>query len=146
LKIEDIEASFPQRLYSQSSIFDPCRAPVVVTQCLTCGWRFLITFGQNGLNTSDSQKFSYGRTNMKVKKTALIICNDGKEYWITQKQFWNMVREGVVVQTGNHPLTGRFRGRDDQLLITIQHTVLNKATPIHTGEVLRIIRSRKNKG
>jgi hypothetical protein len=146
LKIEDIEASFPRRHYSQSSIFDPCRAPVVVTKCLTCGWRFLITFGQNGLNTGDSQKFSYGRTNMKVKKTALIICNDGKEYWITQKQFWNMVREGVVVQTGNHPLTGRFRGRDDQLLITIQHTVLNKATPIHTGEVLRIIRSRKNKG
>jgi hypothetical protein len=57
-----------------------------------------------------------------------------------------MVREGVVVQTGNHPLTGRFRGRDDQLLITIQHTVLNKATPVHTGEVLRIIRLRKNKG
>lgn len=83
---------------------------------------------------------------MKVKKTALIICNDDKEYWITQKQFWNMVREGVVVQTGNHPLTGRFRGRDDQLLITIQHTVLNKATPIHTAEVLSVIRSRKNKG
>jgi len=106
----------------------------------------MVTFGRNELNTSGSQKFTYGRTNMKVKKTALIICNDGKEYWITQKQFWNMVREGVVVQTDNHPLTGRFRGRDDQLLITIQHTVLNKATPIHTGEVLRFIRMRKNKG
>jgi hypothetical protein len=138
-----MEASRKAILHPLSS---PCRAHVVVTQCLTCGLRFLITFGQNGLNASDSQKFSYGRTNMKVKKTALIICNDGKEYWITQKQFWNMVREGVVVQTGNHPLTGRFRGRDDQLLITIQHTVLNKATPIHTGEVLRIMRSRKNKG
>jgi hypothetical protein len=56
------------------------------------------------------------------------------------------VREGVVVQTGNHPLTGRFRGRDDQLLITIQHTVLNKATPTHTAEVLRVIRLRKNQG
>lgn len=98
------------------------------------------------LNTNRSRKFIDSRTNMKVKKTALIICNDDKEYWITQKQFWNMVREGVVVQTGNHPLTGRFRGRDDQLLITIQHTVLNKATPIHTAEVLSVIRSRKNKG
>jgi hypothetical protein len=104
------------------------------------------TFGGNELKISGSCKFTDSRTNMKVKKTALIICNDGKEYWITQKQFWNMVREGVVVQTGNHPLTGRFRGRDDQLLITIQHTVLNKATPIHTGEVLRILRLRKNKG
>jgi len=82
---------------------------------------------------------------MRVKKTALIVCNNDKEYWITQKQFWNMVREGVVVQTGDRPLTGRFRGRDDQLLITVQHTVLNKATPIHTGEVLRITRLRKTK-
>jgi len=81
---------------------------------------------------------------MKVKKNALIVCNDGKEYWITQKQFWNMVREGVVVQTGDQPLTGRFRGRDDQLLITIQHIVLNKATPNHTSEVLSVTRLRKN--
>jgi hypothetical protein len=73
---------------------------------------------------------------MKVKKTALIVCNNEKQYWITQKQFWSMVREGVVVQTGDFPLTGRFRGRDDQLLITIQHTVLSKATPHHTREVL----------
>jgi hypothetical protein len=43
---------------------------------------------------------------MKVKKTALIVCNNGKEYWITQKQFWNMVREGVVEQTGDQPLQG----------------------------------------
>jgi hypothetical protein len=42
-------------------------------------------------------------------------------------------------------LTGRFRGRDDQLLITIQHTVLNKATPIHTSEVLHVTRLRKNR-
>ncbi len=82
---------------------------------------------------------------MRVKKTALIVCNNGKEYWITQKQFWNMVREGVVTQTGDFPLTGRFRGRDDQLLITVQHTVLNKATPIHTGEVLRTARLKKGK-
>lgn len=80
---------------------------------------------------------------MKVKKTALIVCNDGREYWITQKQFWNMVREGVVVQTGDQPLTGRFRGRDDQLLITLNHTVLNKATPIHTAEVLSVTRTKK---
>ena len=33
-----------------------------------------------------------------------------------------------------------FRGRDDQLLITVGHTVLNKATPIHTSEVLEAAR------
>lgn len=81
---------------------------------------------------------------MKVKKTALIVSNDGKEYWITQKQFWKWVREGIVTQTGNSPLQGRFRGREDQLLITISHTVLNNATPIHTAEVLKARRIKKN--
>jgi len=73
---------------------------------------------------------------MQVKKTALIVCQNGKQYWVTQKKFWNLVRDGVVVQTGNFPLTGNFRGRDDQLLIMIQHTILNQATPMHTSEVL----------
>ncbi|MEK7833500.1 MAG: hypothetical protein AAB401_20585 [Acidobacteriota bacterium] len=82
---------------------------------------------------------------MRVKKTALIVCNDGKEYWITQKQFWNMVREGVVTQIGDQPLKGKFRGRDDQLLITVGHTVLNKATPIHTSEVLETARLKKSR-
>lgn len=82
---------------------------------------------------------------MRVKKTALIICNDGTEYWITQKQFWNMVREKVVEQTGDQPLQGKFRGRDDQLLITLNHTVLNQATPIHTGEVLQNARLKKSR-
>ena len=81
---------------------------------------------------------------MRVKKTALIVCNDGQEYWITQKQFWNWVRLGVVTQTGDQPLSGHFRGRDDQLLITISHTVLNHATPNHTSEVLSTKRLRKN--
>lgn len=82
---------------------------------------------------------------MHVKKTALIVCNNDKEYWVTQKQFWNMLREGVVVQTGDQPLRGQFRGRDDQLLIMINHTVLNKATPLHTAEVLQTLRVRKNR-
>ncbi len=82
---------------------------------------------------------------MKVKKTALIVCNNDKEYWVTQKQFWNMVREGVVVQTGDQPLRGKFRGRDDQLLILIDHIVFSKATPIHTAEVLEAKRVRKRK-
>jgi hypothetical protein len=81
---------------------------------------------------------------MRVKKTALIVCNDGKEYWITQKQFWNWVRMGVVTQIGERPLQGRFRGRDDQLLITLAHTVLNHATPIHTAEVLQSRRLKKH--
>jgi hypothetical protein len=82
---------------------------------------------------------------MRVKKTALIVTNNEKEFWVTQKQFWQMVREGVVTQTGHYPLMGHFRGRDDQLLILINHTVLNKATPIHTREVLSTGRLKKRK-
>lgn len=73
---------------------------------------------------------------MQVKKTALIVCQNGKQYWVTQKKFWTLVRDGVVIQTGNYPLAGNFRGRDDQLLVMIQHTILNQATPLHTSEVL----------
>jgi hypothetical protein len=80
---------------------------------------------------------------MHIKKTALIVSNDGKEYWITQKQFWGWVRDGIVEQTGDQPLRGRFRGRNDQLLITISHIVLNKATPTHTSEVLKARRLKK---
>ena len=79
------------------------------------------------------------------KKNARIICNNEAEFWITQKEFWGMVREGVVTQTGNYPLTGKFRGRDDQLLIMIQHIVFNKATPSHTDEVLTNSRLKKRK-
>jgi len=82
---------------------------------------------------------------MAIKKTARIICNNDKEFWLTQKQFWNMVREGVVIQTGNQPLTGQFRGRDDQLVIMVEHMLLNKATPIHTSEVLSARRLKKRK-
>jgi hypothetical protein len=82
---------------------------------------------------------------MGIKKTALIVCNNEKEYWVTQKQFWGLVREGVVVQTGDQPLRGKFRGRDDQLLIMISHTIFSKATPIHTAEVLGTRRIRKKK-
>ena len=56
-----------------------------------------------------------------------------------------MVREGVVTQIGDQPLKGQFRGRDDQLLITVGHTVLNKATPVHTSEVLETARLKKSR-
>lgn len=42
----------------------------------------------------------------KRKKTALVVCSDRKEFWTTQKQFWQWVREGVVVKTYDQPLTG----------------------------------------
>jgi hypothetical protein len=48
----------------------------------------------------------------KKKKTAMVICRDRKEFWTTQKQFWQWVRDGVVVQEErDQPLTGRVLSR-----------------------------------
>ncbi|MFN7931384.1 MAG: hypothetical protein U0Y68_26325, partial [Blastocatellia bacterium] len=92
----------------------------------------LLSFCRKWDNPAPYQRSTYSGAKgftMAVKKNAKIVCNNGKEFWITQKEFWQMVREGVVNQTGDFPLTGRFRGRDDQLLVLINHVVLNKATP-----------------
>ena len=37
----------------------------------------------------------------RKKKTALVICKDRKQFWTTQTQFWQWVRDGVVVKTGD---------------------------------------------
>ena len=74
---------------------------------------------------------------MKVKKTARIVCANKSEFWTTQKQFWLWVREGLVDVTGQNPLTGRFGGRREKLLVMIRHVVLDDACPSHKREVLR---------
>jgi hypothetical protein len=72
----------------------------------------------------------------KKKKTALVICRDRKEFWTTQKQFWQWVREGVVVKSGDNPLTGNFRRDHEELLVLVSNTVLNLAHPNHMREAL----------
>lgn len=73
---------------------------------------------------------------MKGKKTARIVCANENEFWTTQKQFWQWVREGLVDVTGQHPLTGRFAGRREKLLVMIRHVILDKGSPNHKQEVL----------
>lgn len=83
---------------------------------------------------------------VKKKKTALIICRDRKEFWTTQTQFWQWVREGVIVKTADQPLTGGFLRDHEELMVLISKTVLNLAHPHHMREVLasrRIAISRK---
>ncbi len=72
----------------------------------------------------------------KKKKTALVVCRTGKQFWTTQTQFWQWVREGVVVRTGNKPLTGRFLREHEESMILIRHTVLNLGNPNHLREAL----------
>jgi len=70
----------------------------------------------------------------RKKRTALVICHDGKQFWTTQTEFWQWVREQVVVKTKDNPLTGLFRREDEERLVLLNHTVLNLAAPNHLRE------------
>src|SRR5712691_3807552 len=72
----------------------------------------------------------------KKRKTALVICRDRKEFWTTQTQFWQWVREGVVMKTGDQPLTGTFNREHEELMVLLSNTVLNLAHPNHMREAL----------
>ena len=72
----------------------------------------------------------------KKKKTALVVCRDRKEFWTTQAQFWQWVREGVVTKTGDRPLEGTFNREHEELLVLVSNTVLNLAHPNHMREAL----------
>jgi hypothetical protein len=72
----------------------------------------------------------------RKKKNALIMCHDGKEYWTTQSQFWQWVRDRVVVKEGDYPLTGKFINANEEKTVMICKTVLNLACPNHLREVL----------
>jgi hypothetical protein len=72
----------------------------------------------------------------KKRKTALVVCRDRKEFWTTQTQFWQWARDGVIVKTQDHPLTGAFLKEHEELMVTINSTVLNLAHPNHMSEAL----------
>ena len=72
----------------------------------------------------------------KLKKNALVMCRDGSNYWTTQKQFWQWVGAGVVIKTGDQPLTGGFVREDEEKMVVIANTILNSSCPNHLREVL----------
>lgn len=72
----------------------------------------------------------------KKKRTALVVCHDRKEFWTTQTQFWQWVREGVVVKTGDKPLEGSFVREHEEKMVMLSNTVLNLAHPNHLREAL----------
>ena len=76
------------------------------------------------------------RKKKRRKKTALVVCRDRKQFWTTQTQFWQWVREGVVIKTGDQPLTGLFKREHEELLVLLSNTVLNLAHPNHMREAL----------
>jgi hypothetical protein len=72
----------------------------------------------------------------KKKRNALILCHDGKEYWTTQTEFWQWVRESVVVKVGDGPLRGKFIRQNEEYNVVLGNTVLNLKCPNHLREAL----------
>jgi hypothetical protein len=72
----------------------------------------------------------------KKKRTALILCVNRRQYWTTQTQFWQWVREGIVVKSHDSPLTGSFVRDHEETAVVISNTVLNLAYPNHLREAL----------
>jgi hypothetical protein len=72
----------------------------------------------------------------KLKKNARVVCAGDSVFWTTQKQFWAWVREGIVTYKSDGPLTGKFEGRREKLLVTINHVVLDESVPEHKAHVL----------
>ncbi len=88
------------------------------------------------LTTSKPAVNATRKKKIKKKKTALIICQDRKQFWTTQAQFWQWVRDGIVVKTGEQPLTGLFKREHEELMVLLSNTVLNLAHPNHMREAL----------
>ena len=72
----------------------------------------------------------------KKKKNALIMCHDGKEYWTTQAEFWQWVRESIVMKLSDSPLRGKFIRSNEEYNVVISNTVLNIKCPNHLREAL----------
>lgn len=72
----------------------------------------------------------------KRKKTALVVCRDRKQFWTTQTQFWQWVREGVIVKTCDKPLTGALQREHEEKMVILSNTVLNLAHRNHLREAL----------
>jgi hypothetical protein len=70
------------------------------------------------------------------RKSALVLCRDQKQFWTTQKQFWQWIREGVVVKITDKPLSGAFLREHEELMVLLSNTVLNLAHPNHLREAL----------
>ncbi len=88
------------------------------------------------MNISGGQAQVSSKKGKKKKRTALIVCQDRKEFWTTQAQFWQWVREGVIVKTQDRPLTGCFCREHEELMVVLSNTVLNLAHPNHLSEAL----------
>ncbi len=72
----------------------------------------------------------------RKKKNAMVRCHDGKTYWTTQAQFWQWVRENIVIKVSDGPLEGKFVRANEEYTVVVSNTVLNLRCPNHLQEAL----------
>jgi hypothetical protein len=72
----------------------------------------------------------------KKKKNAMVMCHDGKQFWTTQTEFWQWVRESVVIKTDDSPLRGMFIRQNEEYNVVLSNTILNLKCPNHLSEAL----------
>ena len=91
-------------------------------------------------------RFRGVRVPSTTKRSAKVICRGGT-VWISPRHFWILVRENLIKYLSEPPLTGEFRGRSTDFLVTINHTILDNACPEHRSAVLfskRFMKKRKS--
>lgn len=93
------------------------------------------------LNAAKKSEKNISNRNDKLKKevkkkNALVLCQDKSQFWTTQKQFWQWVRENTITKVGDNPLTGKFISRDVEKEVVLANTVLNISRPRHLSEAL----------
>lgn len=86
--------------------------------------------------TKELKKLQRSLERKRKKKNALIMCHDGKEYWTTQAEFWQWVRESIVIKVSDAPLRGQFIRSNEEYNVVISNTVLNLKCPNHLREAL----------
>ncbi len=74
---------------------------------------------------------------VKKRRTARIVCAGDSTFWTTPRQFWDWVREGLVAHQGDNPLTGRFEGRREKLIVKVRSVLLDNGAPEHKDAVLK---------
>lgn len=72
----------------------------------------------------------------KKRKTALVVCRNSRQFWTTQAQFWQWVRDGMLIKIADSPPTGKFRHEHEETKVMLSNTVLNLAYPNHLREAL----------
>lgn len=116
---------------------------LVINFCFTIAPECVKTMDQTKVERKKQLKKERKELKRK-KKNALVVCQDGKEFWTTQSQFWQWVRDRIIVKEDDYPLRGKFVNANEEKTVVICNTVLNLACPNHLREVVYSRRFRAN--